>query len=350
MRAPLKAPLVSVIVPVHNAEAYVGEALDSILSQDYPSVEVIAVDDGSCDGTATVLARYQDRVHAVSQPNQGAAAARNRGLALARGDYLAFLDGDDVWLPGKLTAQIAYMERHPGVDLTYGRWAEWRREADGVFRLPAEVSALPAASWGAPPAVVREDSGWLYHRLLTGFLMTTIAVVMRRRLFERIGGFDDALPRGEDYDYWLRASRETEIHKLDRVMALYRQHATSTTYRCPERNYAACVIERACATWGRRGPDGSEVDPAGLRRHIGEVWAAYAIKQLGAGLWGGALRSLGVSVWSDPPGQRHCRKFLYAALGSVKRWAQRNLLLRRGHRSHGASGSTCAERPRGERH
>lgn len=304
MSGNVRLPTVSVIIPVYNVADYVGEALDSVFGQDYPNLEVIVVDDGSSDETRTVLARYADRIHCIHQSNEGAAAARNRGLEQASGDYVTFLDGDDVWLPGKIAAQVAYMERHDTVDMTYGHWSEWRRASDGLFHLPeATCSASargPAEASDDPLAIVPGESGWLYHRLLTDFLVTTIAVMLRRRLVDRVGGFDTDLARGEDYDYWLRASRVTEIHKLDRVMALYRLHAGSTTFGCPERNYAMEVIERALVRWGKAGPDGAMPDPGELRRHISALWAGYGTKQLRAGRRWGGMKALARSVYAEP--------------------------------------------------
>jgi glycosyltransferase involved in cell wall biosynthesis len=104
--------LVSVIVPAHNAEKFLAEALASILAQDYRPIEVIVVDDGSTDGTATIAQAYTD-VRYVFQKKQGAAAARNAGLAICSGALIAFLDADDLWVPNKLSRQSAYLDEHP---------------------------------------------------------------------------------------------------------------------------------------------------------------------------------------------------------------------------------------------
>jgi glycosyltransferase involved in cell wall biosynthesis len=93
------APDVSVVIPCYNAERWVGRAIDSVLAQEGVTVEVIAIDDGSTDGSVEVLRGYDDRIHWDTGPNRGACAARNRGLALARADYVMFLDADDYLLP-----------------------------------------------------------------------------------------------------------------------------------------------------------------------------------------------------------------------------------------------------------
>src|SRR4051794_16299795 len=99
-------PLISAVIPTYNYGRFVAGAIDGALAQTYPHVEVIVVDDGSTDDTASIVARYADRgVRYVRQPNAGAAAARNRGLVEACGELIAFCDADDVWTPDKLAVQ-----------------------------------------------------------------------------------------------------------------------------------------------------------------------------------------------------------------------------------------------------
>jgi glycosyltransferase involved in cell wall biosynthesis len=102
----MKESLISCIVPVYNGERYLGETLDSIFAQTYQPLEIIVVDDGSTDGTATVAASYGQRVRYLCQTNQGKAAARNRGFGAAQSEFIAFIDADDLWHPEKLTRQI----------------------------------------------------------------------------------------------------------------------------------------------------------------------------------------------------------------------------------------------------
>src|SRR5436305_1935247 len=111
--AVINQPLVSVVMPAFNAEAFVAEGIESVLAQDYECVEVIVVDDGSTDNTSAVASRYP--VKCIAQKNSGIAAARNAGVAVSRGSLVAFLDADDIWLPGKLSTQVAYLLKHPEV-------------------------------------------------------------------------------------------------------------------------------------------------------------------------------------------------------------------------------------------
>ncbi|MDV2504691.1 MAG: glycosyltransferase family A protein, partial [bacterium] len=113
--------LVSVIIPAYNCEDFLAEAIASALAQTYLPVEIIVVDDGSTDRSGDVANSFKNpEVRYFYQPNSGAGAARNQGTNLARGSYFAFLDADDVWLPDKLTLQMAAFDDDPGLDIVFG--------------------------------------------------------------------------------------------------------------------------------------------------------------------------------------------------------------------------------------
>src|SRR5512135_2005660 len=107
-------PLVSIILPVYNGERYVSQAIESVLSQTYVPTELIVVDDGSIDNSASIARSYKE-VHFIRQSNQGVAVARNSGIAAARGTIIAFIDQDDLWTPNKLDVQVHYLLKNPGV-------------------------------------------------------------------------------------------------------------------------------------------------------------------------------------------------------------------------------------------
>src|SRR5687768_9695612 len=113
-------PLVSVIVPVHQGERYLGEAVESVLAQTYAPIELIVVDDGSTDRSADIARGFGPVVRYVYQVNAGQSAARNHGVRLARGPLLAFLDDDDSWSPGKLALQVAALASDPCLEAVFG--------------------------------------------------------------------------------------------------------------------------------------------------------------------------------------------------------------------------------------
>ena len=143
----MSAALITVIIGAYNAERYLAEAIDSVLAQTHPRLELIVVDDGSTDGTGDVAEAYGDPVRCIRQENGGMAAARNRAVPEARGDYLAFLDADDRFPPDKLAGQLAVFEADPDLDVVYGHVTEFLSpDLDETARaLPGTQAAALAA-------------------------------------------------------------------------------------------------------------------------------------------------------------------------------------------------------------
>src|SRR3990167_8128796 len=112
-------PRVSVVIPTYNYARYLPQAIDSVLGQTYPHIEVVVVDDGSTDESRDVLRAYGSRIRWVQQERQGVSAARNRGVRESRGDLVAFLDADDRWLPTKLERQVARWCNEPELGLVH---------------------------------------------------------------------------------------------------------------------------------------------------------------------------------------------------------------------------------------
>ncbi len=199
-------PRASVIVPVYNGAAFIGDAIESILAQGYAPLEVLVVDDGSTDATADVVRSFRNRVRYFRQDNAGPAAARNRGLALASGELIAFLDADDLWPDRKLEAQARYLREHPETDVVLGR---------------IEYLRLP----GASETPIRFEDG--------GNTVTSVHLgsgLFRRSVFERVGHFDPELHYSEDHDWMLRA-REAGVRLavMDDITLVYRIHAGNMT-------------------------------------------------------------------------------------------------------------------------
>ncbi len=189
-------PRVSVIVPVHNRPAYVREAIDSALAQECPGgFEVVVVDDGSTDDTPAVLASYGDRIRVVRQPNGGAASARNRAISESGGELLALLDSDDVWLPGKLAAQVALLDARPDAALLHS-------DVDEFFE------GARSGAWTRRPPVLGGD---VLRDLLRRNFVHTMTVLMRRSVLDEVGPFDLRYPPCEDWDLWLRIAERNRF-------------------------------------------------------------------------------------------------------------------------------------------
>lgn len=114
-------PLISIIIPLYNSERYLAQCIESVLGGTYRPIDLIVVDDGSTDASASIAQGFLPEIQYVRQPNQGQAAARNRGVDLAQGDLLAFLDDDDLWTSTKLELQWAALNENPNLDMVFGK-------------------------------------------------------------------------------------------------------------------------------------------------------------------------------------------------------------------------------------
>jgi len=291
----MKQPSISVVIPCYNAAAYIGATIDSVLAQDWPELEIIVVDDGSKDDSVALLRRRYPAVRVEVQANGGVASARNRGLALAGMDLVALVDADDIWLPGKLAAQVARMQAVPGCRMSYTAWQVWPC-VDPVPD-PAWLAALAAQ---APDPRWRGASGWIYPELLLDCVVWTSTVLAERSLFQEIGGFDTGLRIGEDYDLWLRASRVTPIERVAAPLALYRIHPASITKSLPTDNYRARVIARALDQWGFASPDGRSGERRAVQRMLAKSWSDYAGAHVAGGSLAQARRGALAALRADP--------------------------------------------------
>jgi glycosyltransferase involved in cell wall biosynthesis len=263
MVSEMTSPLVSVIIPCYNSAAHITAAVDSVLTQDYANIEVIVVDDGSTDNSIDILRQFGDKIIVLQQANQGPAAARNTGMRIASGQFIAFNDSDDLWLPGKLTAQVSYLQQHPDIGLCYCQWAVWDSNisvADMASRYTADL---------VPVDVDPAYTGWLYIKLLKESVIHTITAVLRREVLERVGMFNTDYRIGEDHDLWIRISQKYRIAKLKQVYALYRDNPTSTTKAVHPKNFSLLVLESAIAHYGLTCPSGARESQAVVNNYLG---------------------------------------------------------------------------------
>jgi len=303
------APLVSVVIPAYNCGQFIGDALDSVVDQNYPALEVFVVDDGSTDDTCEVVARYGSAVTLMRQRNAGAAVARNEGLRRARGKYIALLDADDLWLPGKLRLQVDHLERNVDVAMCCTRWHLLHPDAAGRYQI--ERARAPESATVDPNC-----AGWIYCELLLDCEVWTSTVVMRRELSERVGGFDAELRRGQDYDYWLRASRVTRIDRLDAPLALYRLQVAHDR-KFPDTNWELAVIRGAIERWGATGPDGRALPPAELRARLWALNYRFGSMQYHGGRYALARAAFAAALRERPT---HPKTMLYFLASNLKQW------------------------------
>ncbi|MFT6287271.1 MAG: glycosyltransferase involved in cell wall biosynthesis [Alcanivorax sp.] len=197
---------ISVIVPVYNDGKYIGEAIESVLSQSINPFEIIVVDDGSTDDSAATARRFSNRVRLIRQTNRGAAAARNTGISAATGNYLGFLDADDLWLPNKLELQIAAMELNPALDMVFG-YLEHFHSSDLSPELRHKLHCPEV------PLPCR----------------TAVAMLIKRLAFERVGNFNENCGVGEVIEWYGRAREHNLLQEmLAPVLVRRRIHAENT--------------------------------------------------------------------------------------------------------------------------
>ncbi|MEG4089922.1 glycosyltransferase [Microcoleus sp. Pol12B4] len=204
-----QTPLISVIIPVYNGNRYIVQAVESALCQTFTNLEIIVVDDGSTDRTQQVLQPYVDKIRYIYQENQGVAVARNIACQLAQGEFLAFLDADDYFLPSKLEKQLACFDADPTLDMVQTGWFI-------VDESGREISAVKP--WQQAPKLDLE-SFILYK------CVRPSAIMLRRKWWIKLGGFDSQFPLAEDLDFALRlALNGCKAVWLEEALTCYRQH------------------------------------------------------------------------------------------------------------------------------
>ena len=208
------APKVTVVIPVHNREAYVAAALDSILAQSFADFELLVVDDGSTDNSRAIVEAHDDRrVRLVANDrNRGIAATRNRAVGLARGDYLAFLDSDDIACPDRLAHQVDFLDRHPDI-AAVGGWVAWMDESG---RRRGKVKRLATA----PDDIAAQ-------RLFRPGIVNSAAMARTTVLADFPHREDLAV--GSDFDMWARFAGSHKLANLPAVLVMVRRHGQRAT-------------------------------------------------------------------------------------------------------------------------
>jgi glycosyltransferase involved in cell wall biosynthesis len=206
------ASRVSVVVPCFNQGHFLGEAIESALAQSHPEVDITVVDDGSDDNSHEVAGRYPG-VRRLRQPHRGAAAARNLGLAESTGGLVAFLDADDRLLPEALEVGVESLLARPQVAFVAGA----SRDIGGDGSVTRE---------GGQPLFTQDH---FLHLLEDCFIWSGSSIVYRRAAVETVGGFDERLGAGDDYDLYLRLAHGYPIYCHGRIVTEYRRHGTNTT-------------------------------------------------------------------------------------------------------------------------
>jgi len=205
-----RLPLVTVITPTYNQAHYLAQCIDSVLIQDYPVIEYIVLNDGSKDNTEEILKRYMGRIIWETQPNMGEYRTIHKGFGMSRGNYIVILSSDDYLFPGALSTLVSFMEENPGYIIGYpdynivdedNQLIQYVRNYDYNFE--------NAVRWFA--------------------CMPGPAAILRREVYEKLGGRDTNFRYVGDFDFYLRAGLLGQFARVPATVAAYRWHSTSAT-------------------------------------------------------------------------------------------------------------------------
>lgn len=220
---------VSVVLPTYNRAQFLSETIQSVIAQKFADWELVIVDDGSTDNTQDVVKGFTDsRIKYVKQENRGVSAARNLGVSKTTAPIIAFLDSDDLWLPRKLETQLKFFNEHPDAAICQTE-ETWIRNGRRVNPMKKHA----------------KKSGWIFKDCLPLCIVSPSAVMMRRKVFDELGGFDESLPACEDYDLWLRAALRYEIHTLPDALIVKRGgHADQLSKQWGLDRYRIIALEK----------------------------------------------------------------------------------------------------------
>lgn len=219
----MMSALVSVIIPNYNYAEYLAKAIDSVLEQDYESIEIIVVDDGSTDNSREILRSYESRIKTIEIENSGAPTARNYGFVKAKGSFIAYLDADDFWLPNKISSQMQRLTE-TSAELVYCRMLVM----DSMAKSEVESTECREGNF---------RNEFLLHPGHTPFPPST--VLMTRDLVARAGLWDSTFKSpAEDFDYFRRCARHTDFAVVDKALVVHRNHGKSLTSTSLQKYFA----------------------------------------------------------------------------------------------------------------
>lgn len=212
-------PLISIIIPAYNAGNFLAETIESVIAQTYSNWELIIIDDGSVDETASVVNGYtnkDERIKYFFQTNQKMASARNAGIKRAKGEYIAFLDADNLFLPDKLSKHIDFMGSHPECDVSYGKINYFYGSNKAILYKNEQP----------------EFSGDIFEKVLPQNFINVLAVMVKKELFDKFGAFQEGWYACDEHYVWINLSYHgAKFYPFQEVIGLLRLHNANDSYR-----------------------------------------------------------------------------------------------------------------------
>ena len=241
-------PLVSVIVPCYRQAHYLAEAIESVLAQTYPHVEILVIDDGSPDNTTEIAARYPG-VRCVRQPNRGVSEARNLGIRSSNGNFIIFLDADDRLRPDAIEIGLNCFSRHPEVAFVSGRLRFISADGHTLYERQGHT-------------VERDHYAAMLRR---NYISAPCGAMCRRDVFESVDGFNPSLSVCADYDFYLRVLRQFPAWSHDLEVAEYRRHGLGLSNRSARMLREALTVLRTNRRYVKGDPTLARAYRSGIR-------------------------------------------------------------------------------------
>lgn len=292
----IEPPRVSVVIPYHNREDTITDAVQTVLDQDFADLEVIVVDDASTDDTTALLEGMDDpRLRLTSNPGpRGPSATRNHGVAMSDAPWIAFQDSDDIWLPGKLSAQMARLEGSDYVAAYCGMLIK----ADAHPKTPVQGRH--------PDRTLTPLEGDILPSLTAGSYISTQMLVVRRDVFRAVGGFDEDLAALVDWELMLRVAQRGPVAFIDDDLVVQRMSGNSITRSSLKRLGAQkYVLDKHADLLARY--------PASLARHHHRLAGGYRM----FGKWRAAARHAQRAYAATPDNLRYRLNATYLRIRAV---------------------------------
>jgi glycosyltransferase involved in cell wall biosynthesis len=243
-------PLVSIITPSYNQARFLPQTIESVLAQDYPSLEYIIVDGGSTDGSLEIIQQNAHRLAWwVSEPDQGQTDAINKGFAHARGEIFAWLNSDDTYHAGAITQAVEFMHAHPEAALVYGDADLIDEQGNIIGRFPARQTSLPGLLRGSVHIPQQASFFWA-------------------RYWKQVGPLDPSFHFAMDYDLWVRLAKLAPLLYTPRLLANFRLHGEGKSVTMDDRCYPEMI-----RVYRREG--GSKISLLALRWRIRRLFYAW---------------------------------------------------------------------------
>lgn len=275
----MSQPLVTLVTPVYNQAEYLAATIESVLAQDYAALEYIVIDDGSSDESLALARRYEashpGRLTVLTQANSGQAATLNRGWGMARGEILAYLSSDDCLVPGAVRRMVEVLQAKPATVVAYCDF--WLIDAQGSRLRESRTEEFDAERLSVD-LVCQPGPGAFF----------------RRGVFEASGGWRPDLRQVPDYEFWLRAAGQGGFVRVPEVLAEYRIHEGSASFRVMPEARAEEIVRVMQAYWAARPGQ------AGAQRSIARAYSLAAKNHGQSGRIGAALRCFAQALKRRP--------------------------------------------------